>query len=139
MHDELHNLLEAGFTPEEAWVAATRSAGESLGEPQLGTLQEGAPADFLVFREDPSHDLAALATLEAVVAQGRLYPKEVLDRAIQRHRDYFEGWLYDRISMAIARMISWGMQRGAIGPIESSAVPSTHLGPGATTSRSETG
>ena len=36
----------AGFTPEEAWVAATRWAGESLGVPKLGTLDEGAPADF---------------------------------------------------------------------------------------------
>jgi len=110
LHEELHNLLDAGFTPEEAWVAATRWPGESLSEPKLGTLQEGAPADFLIFREDPSHNLAALSTLEAVVAQGRLYPKEVLDRAIQRHRDYFEAWLYDKISMAIARMISWGLQ-----------------------------
>jgi cytosine/adenosine deaminase-related metal-dependent hydrolase len=106
LHQELHHLLEAGFTPEEAWVAATRWAGESLREPKLGTLQEGAPADFLIFREDPSHDLAALSTLEAVVAQGRLYPKAALDGAIQRHRDYSEGWLYDQISMAIARMIS---------------------------------
>ena len=109
LHEELHNLLDAGFTPEEAWVAATRWAGESLGEPKLGTLQDGAPADFLIFREDPSHNLAALSTLEAVLAQGRLYPKKVLDRAIQRHRDYFEAWLYDQISMAIARMISWGL------------------------------
>ena len=107
LHEELHHLIEAGFTPEETWVAATRWAGESLGEPKLGTLEEGAPADLLIFREDPSHDLAALSTLEAVVAQGRLYPKEVLDLAIRRHRDYFEGWLYDRISMALARMTFW--------------------------------
>ena len=107
LHEELHHLLEAGFTPEEAWVAATRWAGESLGEPKLGTLEEGAPADLLIFREDPSHDLAALSTLEAVVAQGRLYSKGVLDRAIQRHRDYSEGWFYDRVSMALARMFFW--------------------------------
>ena len=113
LHEELHNLADAGFTPEEAWVAATRWAGESLGEPKLGTLQDGAPADFLIFRQDPSHDLAALSTLEAVVARGRLYPKEVLDRALQQHRDYFEGWLYDQISMAMARMLSWGMRMGA--------------------------
>ncbi len=121
LHEELHHLLEAGFTPEEAWVAATRWAGESLGEPKLGTLEEGAPADFLIFREDPSHELAALSTLEAVVAQGRLYRKEVLDQAIQRHRDYFEGWLYDQISMALARMtfrlLGWSSAtRNNVGP-----------------------
>jgi hypothetical protein len=109
LHEELRHLLDAGFTPDEAWMAATRWAGESLGEPKLGTVQEGAPADFLIFREDPSHDLAALSTLEAVVAQGRLYPKEALDGAIERHRDYIEGWLYDQISMAIVWVISWGL------------------------------
>src|SRR5262249_6287943 len=94
---------ETGFTTEEAWVAATRTAGESLREPKLGTVQEGAPADFLIFREDPTRDLAALATLEAVVAQRRLYPKEMLDQALARWRAHFEGYMYDTVSMAIAR------------------------------------
>lgn len=120
LHEELRNLVDAGFLPDEAWAAATRWAGESLGEPKLGTLQKGAPADFLVFREDPSRDLAALSTLEAVVAQGRLYPKEVLDAAIRRHHDYTQGWLYDHVSMAIARMISWGLQTTSGKPMLSS-------------------
>jgi cytosine/adenosine deaminase-related metal-dependent hydrolase len=136
LHEELHNLVDAGFIPEEAWVAATRWAGESLGEPKLGTLQEGAPADFLIFREDPSHDLAALSTLEAVVAQGRLYPKEVLGRAIQRHRDYTESWLYDHISMTIARIVSWGLQMSTIESMEASSVTHTHPGSGTTSSTS---
>ena len=113
LHQELRHLREAGFTVEEAWSAATRWAGESLGEPGLGTLQEGAPADFLLFREDPSRDLSARVTLEGVVAQGRLFPKEVLDGAIHRHRAYFQGWLYDRISMTVAKIISWGVEEGA--------------------------
>ncbi len=103
LHEEMRLLVETGFTTEEAWVAATRTAGESLREPKLGTVQEGAPADFLIFREDPTRDLAALATLEAVVAQGRLYPKEMLDQALARWRAHFEGYMYDTVSMAIAR------------------------------------
>ncbi len=106
LHEELHLLVNAGLTPEEVWVAATRWAGETLGLPKLGTVQEGAPADFLLFREDPTRDLAALSTLEAVVAQGRLYPKAVLEAALARHRDYFNGWLYDRLSMAYARWLA---------------------------------
>ena len=111
LHEELHLLVEAGLTPEEAWVAATRWPGETLGLAKLGTVQEGVPADFLLFREDPTHDLAALSTLEAVVAQGRLYPKAVLDAALARHREYFNGWLYDRLSMVFAR---WLASRTAI-------------------------
>jgi len=106
LHEELHHLVDAGLTPEEVWVAATRWAGETLGMPKLGTVQEGAPADFLLFREDPTRDLAALSTLEAIVAQGRLYPKVVLDAALARHRDHFNGWLYDRLSMVYARWMA---------------------------------
>jgi Amidohydrolase family len=111
LHEELHLLVDAGLTPEEVWVAATRWPGETLGMPRLGTVQEGAPADFLLFQEDPTRDLAALSTLEAVVAQGRIYPKTVLDAALARHRDYFNGWLYDRLSMVFAR---WMASRIAI-------------------------
>lgn len=103
LQEELRLLVEAGFTPEEVWIAATRTAGESLREPKLGTVEEGAPADFLVFRDDPTKDLAALSTLEAVVAQGRLYAKETLDQALTRWRGYFDNPLYDAVSMAIAR------------------------------------
>jgi cytosine/adenosine deaminase-related metal-dependent hydrolase len=121
LQEELHRLLDAGLTPEESWAAGTRWAGESLGEPELGRLQKGAPADFLIFREDPSHDLTALSTLEAVVAQGRLYPAHVLQRAIEQHRGYTEGWLYDRLSMAVARITSWGVDR--IGAVEQTEAP----------------
>lgn len=106
LHEELRHLVDAGLTPEEVWVAATRWAGETLGLAKLGTVQEGAPADFLLFREDPTRDLAALSTLEGVVAQGRLYPKAVLEAALARHREYFNGWLYDQLSMIYARWLA---------------------------------
>ena len=105
LHEELRLFVEAGLTPEEAWVTATRWPGEALGLPKLGTLQDGAPADFLIFRQDPTQDLAALSTLEAVVAQGRLYPKATLDAAFTRYRERFESWLYDLLITATARLL----------------------------------
>jgi imidazolonepropionase-like amidohydrolase len=106
LHGELRELIAAGLTPEEAWVAATRAPGEMLarrGLPGLGTLAPGAPADLLVFRDDPTRDLAALGALEAVVADGRLYPRAVLERELARRRAYAGGWLFDRISVSVAR------------------------------------
>ena len=44
MHEELRNFVECGFTPEQAWEAATRENGESLPERGLGILKAGAPA-----------------------------------------------------------------------------------------------
>jgi hypothetical protein len=111
LHEELRLLVQAGLTPEEAWIAGTRAAGESLGGGQLGVVDDGAPADFLVFGEDPTKDLRALSTLRAVVARGRLYPREMLDDAVARHRAHQEGPLYDVVSTAVSRpLIRWTLR-----------------------------
>jgi len=101
LHDELRNFVECGFTAEQAWEAATRQSGESVSPHGLGVLRAGAPADMLVFRDDPARDLSALSTLQAVVANGRLYPRHVLDGAVARYRENHDGWLYDRLMMLI--------------------------------------
>lgn len=103
LHEELALLVDSRLTPEEAWVTATRTPGEFLLEPGLGVIEVGAPADVLIFRDDPTSDLEALETLEAVVAGGRLYPRAELDRAVVRYRDHFEGWIYDRVSVWLGR------------------------------------
>jgi imidazolonepropionase-like amidohydrolase len=105
---ELALFVESGLTPEEAWTAGTRTSGRFLGREKLaglGTLAAGAPADLLVFREDPTRDLAALATLEAVVADGRLYTRADLDAQLARYRAYAEGFLFDRISVAVTKRL----------------------------------
>ena len=105
---ELRILAEEGLGVEGAWRAATRHSGRAIGVEKLGTLVPGAPADLLVFREDPTRDLAALSTLGAVVAQGRLYRKEALDAAVLRYRAHFESFPYETLAMAAARFaIRW--------------------------------
>jgi len=104
---EMLSLTAAGFSLDEAWVAATRAAGESLGIPQLGTLEPGAPADLLIFGKDPTQDPAALMTLEAVVTRGRLYPKVVLNAYVVGYARYVQGAVYERLSMLLARLSAW--------------------------------
>ena len=103
LHEELHHLVLSGLSAEEALAAGTRHGGEFLGLPMLGTLQENAPADIALFREDPTRDLSALSSLEAVAANGRLYPKEVLDEGLLRHKRYFESRLFESVTMTAAR------------------------------------
>jgi cytosine/adenosine deaminase-related metal-dependent hydrolase len=112
LHRELVRFSECGFTAEEAWQAATSGNARALRAPQLGRLEAGAPADLLVFAEDPTRELAALATLEAVVADGRLYPREELARERARYEAYFASWLYDR-GMPLAFRLFAGRQREA--------------------------
>lgn len=110
MHEELRRLTRCGFSAEEAWEAATRQNGASLPLADLGVIAPGAPADLLVFGEDPTRDLAQLATLRAVVAGGRVHPKPLLDRAVARYRGYFDGWLYDRLSMLVFPLFAGGSE-----------------------------
>ena len=102
LQEEMWELVDAGLTPEQVWVAATSTAGKALGQPLLGTIQLGAPADLLVFREDPTKDLNALQTLEAVIAAGRLYPRETLEEAVGRWQQHIADPVYDTISMWLA-------------------------------------
>lgn len=106
LYEELHHFVEAGFRPEEAWAAATRLPATTLPKAMLGTLREGAPADLLLFRQDPTRDLAALSTLEAVISQGRYYPKRLLDQALMRSREHFDAPLYDFVTMRLPRLVS---------------------------------
>lgn len=58
-----------------------------------------------MFREDPTADLAHLATFEAVIASGRLYPREAFGTQRQSYREDAEGALFDRISVAVTHRI----------------------------------
>ncbi len=102
LHEEMWALVEAGLTPEQAWIAATRGAAKALRQPHLGVVRLGAPADLLIFRDDPTHDLNALHSLEAVIAAGRLYPRDVLEEGVARWQQHFADPVYDTISMWLA-------------------------------------
>jgi hypothetical protein len=105
LHEELGHLAAAGISVPEVLDLATRRAGEQLAREGLGILRPGAPADFVLLRDDPTLDLAALETLEAVVADGRLYSREVLDEAIRLQLEYFDGPVYSTLYRAAARVL----------------------------------
>jgi imidazolonepropionase-like amidohydrolase len=102
---ELGLFVQAGLSIEAAWYAGTRAAGLTLGVPRMGLLESGAPADLLIFQRDPIRDLSALDSLQAVVAQGRLYPRSLLEEALQRHRAIFEKQPYDTLTTGMIRLM----------------------------------
>lgn len=73
-HLELSLMVEAGLTPEEALRSATGVAAECLGRDDVGTLEVGRAADFLVLGADPTQDIAATRTLERVFVGGLEVP-----------------------------------------------------------------
>jgi hypothetical protein len=69
---ELELLVESGFSPLEAITAATRTAAAFLyRSDELGGLRPGLRADIVVLRDNPARDIAAIRTVERVMAGGR--------------------------------------------------------------------
>jgi imidazolonepropionase-like amidohydrolase len=73
--DVVHEMLllhEAGLTPEQVLVSATRTAAATISRQQeLGTLEPGKIADLLVVRGNPLIDLRAMAEPVLVAKAGR--------------------------------------------------------------------
>ena len=104
-HAEMRLFEQAGIEAEAVWAYATWRAADTLGVPDLGRIVEGAPADLLIFRDNPSRDLEAMKSLVAVVAAGRLYYREDLEASIEEFRAHYSGWLVDALSASVARRI----------------------------------
>jgi hypothetical protein len=93
---ELDAWVDLGVPPEDILARATRIDPRFVGGERLGRVEPGAPADLLFLRDDPRRGLAALRHIEAVLADGRLYTRADLDRALARFDAHFRGALYER-------------------------------------------
>jgi cytosine/adenosine deaminase-related metal-dependent hydrolase len=72
------------------WRIATADAGRvlgpGLGEPALGRLTEGAPADLLLYDADPTSHTDPSKGLIAVITRGSLHTRPELDAALEADR-----------------------------------------------------
>lgn len=66
---EVAELVTAGIPPLDALAATTWAARDWLGRPGL---DEGAPADLVVYDEDPRADVRVLAAPRRIVLDGRV-------------------------------------------------------------------
>jgi len=73
--EELAYMVEFGMTPTDALVAGTWRAHDLMGLPDRGVVADGAVADLLLVRGDPTRDIAQAADARhhvAVFQQGTL-------------------------------------------------------------------
>jgi imidazolonepropionase-like amidohydrolase len=73
-HRELGLMAEAGLDAEAVLLAATRDAAACMGLEDVGTLEPGGWADFLVLGSDPLADVDNTRSLESVWIAGNLVP-----------------------------------------------------------------
>ena len=83
LHDELEWLVKAGLHPLAALQTATLNPAWFLGrEKDFGSVDAGKLADLVLLDADPTLDIRNTRRIAAVVAAGRLYPREELDRML---------------------------------------------------------
>jgi imidazolonepropionase-like amidohydrolase len=69
-HMEFALMSEAGLSPEQILRSATSVAARCLGLEDVGTLEEGNRADFVVLEANPLDDIAATRTIRRVYVGG---------------------------------------------------------------------
>jgi hypothetical protein len=74
-HREIELYVEAGFTPLEAIQAATVVPAQVMGlSREVGTVEAGKRADFIVLDANPLDDIHNIRSVRHVVANGVVYP-----------------------------------------------------------------
>ena len=77
---EMELLVEAGLSPMDVLVAATRTGAELIGvSDRLGTLAQGKIADFLILDANPVEDIRNIRRVRSVVLDGVVHERRTLD------------------------------------------------------------
>jgi imidazolonepropionase-like amidohydrolase len=85
IHDELALLVDAGLSPLAALQAATRNAAQFVGQlGSRGTIEVGKIADLVLLDKDPLADIHNTRSIQAVVLNGKLYPRAALDAMLAK-------------------------------------------------------
>jgi len=76
---EFNNLLAAGASARQIFRAATISNAEFFGLADIiGSVDVGKRADLLLLRENPLEEITAYDSIELVIVNGKIYPRDEL-------------------------------------------------------------
>lgn len=74
-HIEMEDMVLSGMTPADVIVAATKNSAELLGFDELGTVEAGKSADFIVLEANPLDDITNTRRIVDVYLRGEQVPR----------------------------------------------------------------
>ncbi|PYU21218.1 MAG: hypothetical protein DMG30_18355 [Acidobacteria bacterium] len=69
-HEEMADMVASKMTPAQVIVAATRNSAMLVGLKDVGTVEKGKSADFLVLDANPLDDITNTRRINAVYLHG---------------------------------------------------------------------
>ena len=70
VHQEMADMVRTGMSPADVIVAATGTSAEFVGADDLGTVEAGKSADFLILDANPLDDITNTRAISAVYLGG---------------------------------------------------------------------
>jgi imidazolonepropionase-like amidohydrolase len=84
LYREMEIFAEAGLKPTEILKAATINGAFAIGRTdQVGTVEPGKLADFVVLNADPTENISNVRSVFRVVKGGVVYDPEVLHKSLE--------------------------------------------------------
>jgi imidazolonepropionase-like amidohydrolase len=74
-HIEMEDMVVSGMSPADVIVAATKNSAELLGFDELGTVEAGKSADFIVLEANPLDDITNTRRIVDVYLRGNKVPR----------------------------------------------------------------
>ena len=78
VHQEMEDMVRSGMTPAQVIVAATRNSAELMQMTDIGTVEVGKSADFIVLDANPLDDITNTRRISQVYLRGTAVDREAL-------------------------------------------------------------